>query len=133
MQYLSIYENEWEAKDFLFQNGFITEEDRDSEDCDLLSWFEGDPSFIDIKQGDGDYFRVYFITFNPCWKYEGEQVCLHTGDSAIDAEPIRQYLENSQTFTGYEPNSWEEMEEDKQHDLKIAFRDMGYIYTLAFA
>ena len=134
MKYLSIYENYWEVREFLFQNGFITEEEKNDDEYDLLKWFEGDPDWIDVKQPGGYYYRIYFATFNPCYKYEGDSVCLHTGDSASDAEPIQQYLENPKTFTGYEPNRWEEMEKDKQHDFKVAFRGgMGYVYSLAFA
>lgn len=134
MKYLSIYENDWDVREFLFQNGFITEEEKNDDEYDLLKWFEGDPDWVDVKQPGGYYDRIYFATFNPCYKHEGDSVCLHTGDSASDAESIQQYLENPKTFTGYEPNRWEEMEKDKQHDFKVAFRGgMGYVYSLAFA
>lgn len=134
MKYLSIYENDWEVREFLFQNGFITEDEKNDDEYDLLKWFEGEPDWIDIKQPGGYYCRIYFATFNSCYKYEGDSVCLHTGYSASDAEPIQKYLEDSKTFTGYEPNRWEEMEKDKLHDFKVAFRGgMGYVYSLAFA
>lgn len=135
MKYLSIYNNEYEVKDFLLKNGFITQEDFDDEMYDLLVWFEGDPDWVDIKEGDGRYYRrIYFATFHPDWKYEGEQVCIHTGDCESDLTPVREYLENSAKFTGYEPNRWEEMEKDKQHDFKVAFRGgMGMLYALSFA
>ena len=69
MKYLSIYENDWEVREFLFQNGFITEDEKNDDEYDLLKWFEGDPDWIDIKQPGGYYDRIYFAMFIPFYDF----------------------------------------------------------------
>ena len=87
MKYLSIHENEWECKEFLFQNEFIDENELNDEEYDLWGWFEGDPDWVDIKQPDGNYYRIFFAEFHKDYKYEGESVCICTAD--CDEELMR--------------------------------------------
>lgn len=134
MKYLSTYENTDECKEFLYQNNFISEEEKNDEEYDLLRWFEGDPDWIDIKQPRGYYDRVFFAICHADHKYEGDSVTLTTAECSDDTEAVASYVEGKKRFTRYECETWGTFESDTEHEFKVAYRGgMGCIYRLEYA
>lgn len=134
MKYLSIFENEYECKEFLYQNGFISEDELNDDEYDLLKWFEGDPDWVDIKQPDGHYYRVFFAEFHEDHKYFGDSVCFHTGDSYYERDEVQSFLERTKDYYPLNVQTWEAFEQENKASVKVAYRGgEGYIYNLYIA
>lgn len=134
MKYLSIFENEYECKEFLYQNGFISEDELNDDEYDLLKWFEGDPDWVDIKQPDGHYYRVYFAEFHEDNKYDGDSVCFHSGEDLYERGEVQSFLERTKDYYPLNVQTWEAFEQENKASVKVAYRGgEGYIYNLYIA
>ena len=132
MRYLSIHENYYECKEFLFQNGFIDENELNDEDYDLWGWFEGDPDWVDIKNECGGYYRTFFAKFHKDYMYEGENVCLCTAEDDEEFDAVKAFFDETIEFKCYEPESWESFYNDHESERKYAYRGgRGYVYCLS--
>jgi hypothetical protein len=91
---LSVYNDEYEIKDFLLKYDFISEEQHNDEEYDLLVWLEGD---CDRMTFDGN--DIYFGEFHSDYVWDGCKVVICTADCQDEIDELYEFF-NGETWVG---------------------------------
>ena len=125
---LSVYSDYYEIKDFLLKYDFITDEQYNDDEYDLLVWLEGD---CDKLTYDGN--EIYFGEFHTDYKWDGCFVVLTTGDWCDECKAVEEFF-NGEEWKMFEGESVEEFEslDREKYDIAYYRGGVGPVYALYY-
>ena len=121
---LSVYNDYYEIKDFLFKYDFISEEQFNDDEYNLLVWLEGD---CDRMTFNGN--KIFFSHLHSDYVWDDCQVVICTADGCDELNEILEF---------YEGESWVMVDDDIDIDAfldsdedKALYRGgVGPVYTV---
>lgn len=111
---LSVYSDYYEIKEFLFKYDFISEEQFNDDEYDILVWLEGDCDRMDF---DGN--EIFFSHFHSDYVWDDCQVVICTADGRDELDEILEF---------YEGESWVMVDDDIDLDAFLESDEEKVLY-----
>lgn len=125
---LSITNDYYEIKKFLYKYDFINEEQYNDDEYDLLVWLEGD---CDRMTCEGE--ELYFGRFHSDYVWDDCFVVISTAMDNMEKDFIADFFNTDkwQLFVGGNVEMFEELDKDK-YETCYYRGGIGYVYALYY-
>ena len=111
---LSIFNDYYEIKDFLFKYDFITKEQFNDDEYDLWVWLEGDSDRMTFNGND-----IFFSHFHSDYVWDDCRVVICTAEWQDEIDEIREF---------YEGESWVKVDDDIDLDAFLESNEDKALY-----